>query len=494
MTARVPAAGWRLFLTVWLVYCVFATTNVVRETYLAISLGERLSVRVDPYAELHPDLFEFPGRGWYINSNPGTSLVGALPYAVLVRPVIALAVKLKPEIAAPKPPATYDDPRPNRTRFMNLARARGMDITLGLAALGTAATVMAPLGALSALLMFLFLRVRLDDERKALGLALVFAFATPGLFRAAFLNQNALVAHLVFMAWIVKVGLVPRPANAPPAAKNLAVIGLLMGFAMVCDFSAIPFTLVFGFWILWDAWRRGGAMAALREGAIYSAGVLATTSLLFVYQWAAFGHPVWPAQRYMPPTEYSVRGWLGFTTPTWELLWGNLFDLRYGLFAFSPLLLAAVVAPVVRTRVHSWSPSGAELGWIAAASIGLLLFSSANQFANLQWNTGVRYMVPLAPLLFLAAVPVLAFLPRVARWTLVTASVAISLAVSMYREDVPTALRLVAGDGPTLPVLLVLERMASGYSLGLPPGMFWIVAATAALFLALIWLPYFRER
>ena len=183
-------AGWRLFLTVWLVYSVFATTNVVRETYLAISLGERLSARVDRYRDLHSDLFEVPGRGWSINNNPGASLIGAIPYGLVVRPVIALATKLRPEIVAPKPPATYEDPRPNRTRFMNAARARGLDIVLGMAALGIGVTLRAPLGALAALLMFMFLRERLRDERQALSLALVFAFATPMFFRSAFLNQN----------------------------------------------------------------------------------------------------------------------------------------------------------------------------------------------------------------------------------------------------------------------------------------------------------------
>jgi hypothetical protein len=86
----------------------------------------------------------------------------------LVGPVIALAVKLKPEIAAPKPPAAYDDQRPSRTEFMNVAPARGLVITLGLAALGMAATTMAPLGALATLLMFILLRGRLADESKAL--------------------------------------------------------------------------------------------------------------------------------------------------------------------------------------------------------------------------------------------------------------------------------------------------------------------------------------
>lgn len=489
---RRRTAGWRLFLTVWLVYSAFATTNVVRETYLAISLGERLSVRVDPYANLHPDLFEIPGRGWYINSNPGTSFVGAVPYGLLVRPAIALAVALRPGIAAPKPPATYDDPRPNRTRFMNLARARGLDITLGLAAVGTAVTVMAALGAFVTFLMFAFLRARLNDDRMALGLALVFAFATPTLFRAAFLNQNALVTHLVFMAWILKVGLSPRAPGATLSTASLAGIGLLLGFALVCDFSAVPFTVVFGLWILRDGWRRGGMTVAIREAAIYSAAVIVSVTPLFIYQWAAFGHPIWPAQRYMPPTEYSVRGWLGFTAPSAELLWGNLFDPRYGLFAFSPILIVAIGAPLLRARARTWSPNGDELGWIGAACIGLLLFSSANQFANLQWNTGVRYMVPAVPLLFLAAVPVIAILPRIVSGAIIAVSAAITLAVSMYREDVPTSLRLVFEEGPTLPVLLVLKRMATGYDPGLPAGTFWILAAVLAAALTLLWRPWVR--
>ena len=49
-SARSPR--WRLFLTVWLVYSVFATTNVVRETYLAIALGTSGTVRVDRYLGL----------------------------------------------------------------------------------------------------------------------------------------------------------------------------------------------------------------------------------------------------------------------------------------------------------------------------------------------------------------------------------------------------------------------------------------------------------
>jgi hypothetical protein len=486
-----PALGWRLFLTVWLVYAVFATTNVVRETYLAIAVGEQGSLRVDAYRGLHPDLFEFPGRGWYINSNPGASFVAALPYALLVRPMIALAVRLKPAIAQPKPPASYDDPRPNRTRFMNAARARGLDVTLGLAALGTGITMMAPLGGLAAVLLFGWLRARLGDDRRALAFALLFAFATPLLFRSAFVNQNALVAHLVLVAWILKTGIAPEARGHPPGWRRLAGIGAALGYALVSDYSAIPFLVVFGLWILRDGWRRGGAATALREAAIYSSAASAMIGILLGYQWVAFGHPLWPAQRYMPPTEYSVQGWFGFTAPTPGLLAGNLFDPRYGLFAFSPLLLAALAAPFIR---HSgWRPSNDELGWIAACTAGLLLFSSANQFGNLQWNTGVRYMVPAVPLMLVASIPVLQAMPRLGRWLLVGASLAISLAVSMTREDVPLALRMVLAEGPTLPVLLVLRRMASGYDVPVPAGAFWIIAAIVSGVLVLLWRPVFRK-
>jgi hypothetical protein len=420
--------GWRLFLTVWLVYAVFATTNVVRETYLAIALGANATVRVDPYLGLHPDLFEIPGRGSYINGNPGASLVASIPYALLVRPAIALAVKLRPEIAQPKPPATYDDPRPNRTRFMNAARARGLDVVLGLAALGTGVTVMAPLGALATLLMFLFLRERLKEPSRALAYALVFAFATPTLFRAAFLNHNAIVAHLVLAACVLKVGLKPERQSPAPAVSTLAAIGLLLGFAIVCDYSGIPFAVVFGLWILTDGWRRGGVATAVREGAVYCAGAAASLTVLLAYQWVAFGDPIWPAQRYMPPTELSARGWFGFTLPSLDLIWRLLVDLRYGLLAFCPLLLAAFAIPFVRKSL-SWTPSPAESGWMFFAFVALLLFISANQFAYLQWNTGVRYMVPAVPFLFIAGVPVLEAMPRVGRWSLVASSLVITLAV-----------------------------------------------------------------
>lgn len=461
----------RLFITVWIVYSIHFASNVVRETYLAIALGEKFSVRVDDYVGLHPDLFEIPGKGAYINSNPGASMLGAIPYTI-AHPIIAGILRAKPELARPKPMATYDDPRPNRTTFMNEARRRGLDVKLALAAGSMHAGLMAPLGALGALVMFVFLRARLRDEREAVWLALLYAFGTPVFFRGAFLNQNAIVAHAVLMAYVLLVGLSPPQHDSDGRHgsrdemrdSRLVAAGALLGICILCDYSGVALALAFGMWSIWEGWRRGGRFSAFRWPALLLAGAAGPLLLLFLYQWAAFGNPWLPAQSYMPPTEFSVRGWHGFTFPSVQLLVGNLFDLSYGLFIFCPMFLAALAAPFLRNRDRDGGPSGRELALIFGATTALYLFASSVQFAAMQFNTGVRYMVPAAPLLFIALVPVLLRLPRWAAIALILPTVLISWSVAMTREGVPVALWRILTTGPELPWLTVLRKMSGAYA------------------------------
>lgn len=460
---------WRLFLTVWIVYALHATTNVVRETYLALALAEHGSVRVDEYLGLHPDLFEIPGRGSYINSNPGASIVGAVPLLV-ARPAMAALFRLKPDLVAPKAAATYDDPRPNRTEFMNESRARGLDIKLGLAALVTQVGLMGPLGALATLVVFAWFSARIPGTRAPLGLSLLFAFGTPTFFRSAFLNHNALLAHYALFAFVLLAGLRPRREGETPAVAAVLGAGALLGLGLLTDYSAAPLLVVFGLWVLAiGAARAGGgggiggrAIGALRDGMRFTAAAAVPIAVLLAYQWWAFGDPWFPAQRYMPPTELSVRGWFGFTVPTFDLLVRNLVDPAYGLFAFAPVLLAAVAVPLLRADASFPQRSQRLVIWSASAA--LWLFASASQFSHLQWNTGIRYMMPAVPLLFLLAAPALLRFPAWARWALIVPTVTISWAVSMTREAIPRALTQVFVGGFELPTLTVLRRMSSGYA------------------------------
>ena len=445
----------RLFLTVWLIYTIHFATDIVRETYLAMSLGERLSIRVDEYVGLHPDIFELEGRGAFITNNPGASMAGAIPYAI-ARPFIDGLFRLRPSLAQPKPPTTYDDPRPNRRRFLNAARERGLDVRFGLAAASMHAGLMVPLAAAAAVLVFLYLRGRLRDERAALWLALLYAFGTPIFFRSAFINQNALTAHATLAAYILLTGGVGADNDRGVLhGRRVAGAGALLGFGVLCDYSGVPLAIAFGVWLLLIGWKGGGVRSAVNNTVSFGMGALAPIAVLLAYQWAAFGNPILPAQSYMPPTRYSVLGWHGFIWPNPELMWRNLFDPRYGLFAFCPLLLLAVAAPFMSHRPGGPTNRELTLGFGATAALYLFLCSVA--FAFLQWNTGVRYLVPAVPLLFFACVPVLLRLPRWARLLVVAPTVAISWAVSMTRDDVPAALTRVIADGVT-PALA--ERVA----------------------------------
>jgi hypothetical protein len=63
----------------------------------------------------------------------------------------------------------------------------------------------------------------------------------------------------------------------------------------------------------------------------------------------------------------------------------------------------------------------------------------------------------------------------------------------MTREDVPTALRMIASEGPTLPVLIVLRKMSSGYDVSLPPAAFGLIAFVVTVILILLWRPFWRR-
>ena len=138
----------RLFLTCWVVYAVHFATNTVREIYPALSLGDHLSFDVSEYLGLHPDIFELPGHGAFINNNPGASILGAIPYA-LTRPIIDYIVVRVQQVrlAHPGSEPSYDTIYPLAREFFKKAYERGLDVKFGLAAGVTSTLLMAPLSA-----------------------------------------------------------------------------------------------------------------------------------------------------------------------------------------------------------------------------------------------------------------------------------------------------------------------------------------------------------
>ena len=497
MLAPERRVAWALFASCWLVLTLHFATNISREHYPAMALAEHGTLAVDEYVGLHPDLFVAPNGHAYINNNPGVSVLAALPL-FLARPALSAAEtygQRKLAASAGAVSARYDDPRPNRQKFYRQVRERGLDIKFGMVSLVTVAFFMAPLTALAGVLFYGLLRALRLPQGRALLYAVLLVFGTPLFFRAGYLNHNHVLGLALFLGFV----LLWRPGAAVPTPRPFALMmaGVLGGFAVFCDYSAavpLAFLSCYALLRLWKAPAGGpGDYMALGRGvAWFAAGASVPLVALFAYQWTAFGSPWRPAQFLMPDTTYSGQGVRGMSWPAADLFAANLFDLRFGLFAFCPLLLLGI--PGIWLAPRSWF-SRPEKVLLAAAGVAFLLFCSANQFARMQWNTGVRYLVPMVPFLMLGVVVVLERVSVRMRYILAAAAFAQSWAIAMVRESVPESLITVLTHGPQLPWLTVLGKMAPQYLRGLdgaPPA--WPLLLIAAGCLWLVWRAVLRSR
>lgn len=459
----------RLFLTCWLVYSLHLATNTVREIYLALSIADHLSFRVDEYGGLHPDLFETPGRGWHIGNNPGASMLAAIPYA-LARPIvdpIIERVNHQRAASSAKPPA-YNSPWPMARRFFEESWRRGLDIKFGFAAVIMQVFCMAPLSAASAVLVFFLLLRLLQNQSHALWLSLLYAFATPVFFRTGFLNQNMMAGHFALASFAALFLLSSR--------RSAFLAGLAAGTCVLLDYSGLVPLAVLAAYCFWT--QRHNFLPFL-------AGVLPPILLLWFYQHQSFGNPFLPGQHYMPPVEWIELGYQGVAGPQLDLAWILLADYRFGLFVTCPLFLLALAAPFYK---NSWLPRR-ELIVALGLPAALWLFFSCVHYTRLQFNTGLRYMAPALPFLFLATAVTLTRLPRMAVYFISILALAQAWSMAMFRDverglGVLDPILRVALGGFQLPALTALSRIAGSselLALGVSP-LFLFTLSAALLY------------
>ena len=489
----------RLFLTCWLIYVFHFATNTVREIYPALALGDHFSFRVDEYAHMHPDLFETPGYGWHIGNNPGASMLAAIPYA-LSRPIIDPIVRSVNETRAAtgqSEPPDFNSPWPMAREFYREAWQRGYDIKFGLASFVMQAGTMAPVSALGVVVMFLLLRLLFRSDKIGFWLSLLFAFGTPYFFRSGYLNQNLMLGIFSLMGFVA----LWNPGNSNRWSKKTRYFfgGLAGGTAVLFDYSGLVFIGVLLLYGIVKGQQKGLAVRdILRYIGWFVLGATAPIALLWLYQWRSFGNPFLPGQNWMPPVEWIELGYKGYGLPQFELFIMLAFDYRFGLFVSSPLMLLAFLAPFFDREAGRKLPK-LELIFIYLFFLGLWVFFSGSNYTRLQFNTGIRYMSPILPFLFIPAAVVLMKLPRIAVYLVTILSIVESWSLAMYR-DVEKSLGILDPifrtflGGFQLPALATISRLGDQFGQFFPDGISPLPAfVLAAALIFIIWLPWSIE-
>lgn len=485
----------RLFLTCWIVFSLHFATNVVREHYPAFALVDTGTLRVDAYAGFHADIFQHTDGHYYIGNQVTASVFVALPLLLFDPLLDKLEEHRLAQLGAGEVPVgDYATERPNRKAFYRMVRERGLDLRFGAATCITTVFFMAPLAALFALLVFAVLCRRGVAQRRAAWLTILFALGTPVFYRSVSLSHNLMLTFAGFGAFCLLWPGVHQ--DRLPTPKRLLWAGVLAGLCLALDYAGVIMLLCLFAYLLWMHRGPAGTRGLLRPASAFVLGTVPPVAYLLFTQWTSFGNPFLPGQYWMPrQNEFVDLGARGMTLPDWDLFWANLFDLDWGLFPFAPLLLLALV-PAAYKQGPRVLP-GRERVFAGVFSLILLIFCSCNQYAWLQWNTGIRYLLPIVPFAFLAAadhlsrvrpaILALIGIPAVVH-TWVLTMVWYLPPVRGDAQAVPESWRLFLSEGVQFPWLSVLRRTPTldwqvVYATWTP----YVLLLTAGVAIGLVW-------
>jgi hypothetical protein len=183
---------------------------------------------------------------------------------------------------------------------------------------------------------------------------------------------------------------IPRARGETPGAARMVVAGLVLGWAVVVEYTAGLACVAIGVYA-WGSygWKRAAWLAA---------GAVPTAIALAAYHWIVFGGPLTTPYEFSTQKNRSQGVFMGIGAPNANALWHILFSDYRGLFFSAPWLLIAIpgAARLARTR-------GPEVGVCFAIVYGFLWLNMSIVDWQGGWAMGARYLVPCIPFLVLLA-------------------------------------------------------------------------------------------
>ncbi len=359
-----------LLLSLALLFCYayifprWADWNQNSRLDLTLAIVEQGTFAIDDYYTNTGDYAVYGGH-IYTDKAPGTSFL-AVPVYFAFRQV------------ADTPPARALLKRLSSTEALAATLREGgtglLEEKVYFAAalyVATFTTVSLPSALLGGLLYLSLGRI-LESRRRRVVLVLAYGLATVVFPYSSVFYGHQIAAVFLFAAFV----LLYRMRRGELGLGWLWAVGGLMGLAVLVEFPALFPTAGLGLYALWflrerlgTANRRGLVAALARVGL---AG-LPFALLLGYYNNACFGSPFTSSYKYLGKfPEISNTGFLGFSKPSLEALWGITFSPYRGLFFMSPFLLLALPGFWYGLRDRRWRAEAVLLLGIVLAQFGLI--------------------------------------------------------------------------------------------------------------------------
>jgi 4-amino-4-deoxy-L-arabinose transferase-like glycosyltransferase len=171
----------------------------------------------------------------------------------------------------------------------------------------------------------------------------IFVAAAVGLGSMVWRYATVLFAHSVSAALVMAAVYLTARAFRREGRREIAWLGAVAGVAVAVDYSNV--VLMAGIVTALVVGRAGrGARVVGRDLARLAAAALIPIALLAAYQWKAFGSPLHTSYRYkeLGRFAFSRDPFEAYSAPLTNL-GPLLFQLRWGVVAWCPLLLLAPV-------------------------------------------------------------------------------------------------------------------------------------------------------
>ncbi len=446
----------RIFIISWVLFTIHFATDVVREHYPAFSLVEHGSFKVDEYQGFHSDIFVHTDGHSYIGNNVTTSVIAAIPL-FLFNPILDALERYEVRKIRSEglPEIVFSSKRRNSIKLMKKVKQAGLSLRFGASTVVTSVFLMAPLSALTIVFMFHILSKRGSPTRQAIWLSLLFGFGTPIFFRTAILSNNMFIMYILLLAFYL---LWARHDNEfPVKLKNRFGAGFLCGLCLAIDYSGVIPLLVFFVYLVARRLSTVSLFTSIRESIPFILGSVPPVLFLLYSQWSMYGNPFLPGQYWMPEVNYTDSGFRGFSWPTLDLFYLNLFDPSYGMFVYGPILVFGLIPTYFYNRNKLILPRPERI-LVFVYFVMFLIFCAANQYSRMQFNSGFRYLLPLVPFIFLASCDHLVRLPRFLLTILLIPVFFHSWVISMVREPVHGSWYRFITEGFQLPWLTVFRN------------------------------------